>query len=176
MIYVHIFWAFFLPNLIGYGGGPATIPLIENEVVKTYGWMTTAEFSDTLALGNALPGPIATKMAAFIGFEQGGVLGAVVAIFATVGPSLAAMMILLNILYRNRNSPRVKRLSSFVLPAVAVLMANLTFDFFATSVKFIDWLPTIAIGILAYLALEKWKVHPALVILGGLVVGALFLG
>ena len=176
MLYLQIFWAFFLPNLIGYGGGPATIPLIENEVVQTYGWMTTAEFSDTLALGNALPGPIATKMAAFVGFELGGVLGAVIAVLATVGPSLAAMMILLNILYRNRNSPRVKRLSSFVLPAVAVLMANLTFDFVATSVKFIDWLPTIVIMVVSYFALERWKVHPAIVIVVGLIGGALFLG
>ena len=129
MIYLHLFWAFFLPNVVGYGGGPATIPLIENEVVNTYGWLTTAEFSDTLAFGNALPGPIATKMAAFIGFEQGGVLGAIIAVLATVGPSLVTMLVLLNILYRYRNSQRVKRLSSFVLPAVAVLMASLTFDF-----------------------------------------------
>ena len=54
MIYVDIFLAFFIPGIIGYGGGPASIPLIENQVVSTYGWMTTAEFSDTLALGNAL--------------------------------------------------------------------------------------------------------------------------
>lgn len=175
MLYVHIFWAFFLPNIIGYGGGPATIPLVENEVVGHYGWMTTAEFSDTLALGNALPGPIATKMAAVIGYEVGGVLGAVVALVATVGPSLALMIGLLNILYKHRDSPRVKRLSSFVLPAVAVLMANLTFDFFHTSIEFIDWLPTIVIAVVSYLALEKWKVHPAIVIVVGLIVGALFL-
>lgn len=88
MIYIDIFLAFFIPGIIGYGGGPASIPLIENQVVSTYGWMTTAQFSDTLALANALPGPIATKLAGYIGYEQGGVLGAVIALFATVGPSL----------------------------------------------------------------------------------------
>lgn len=176
MIYLHIFWAFFLPGIIGYGGGPASIPLIENEVVDTYGWMTTAEFSDTLALGNALPGPIATKMAAYIGYEQGGVLGAFVALLATVGPSLLLMILLLNLLYRNRNSPRVKRLSSFVVPAIAVLMAMLTFDFFAESVNVIDWIPTIVIAAVSFFALEKWKVHPAIVIVVGLVIGGLFLG
>ena len=175
MIYLHLFWAFFLPNIVGYGGGPATIPLIENEVVNTYGWLTTAEFSDTLAFGNALPGPIATKMAAFIGFEQGGVLGAIIAVLATVGPSLVTMLVLLNILYRYRNSQRVKRLSSFVLPAVAVLMASLTFDFFATSVNFINWLPTILLAVLSYVALEKWKVPPVIMIVVGLVIGAIFL-
>ena len=175
MIYVQIFLAFFLPGIIGYGGGPASIPLIENEVVDTYGWMTTAEFSDTLAIGNALPGPIATKMAAYIGYEQAGVLGAAVALFATIGPSLILMLLLLNLLYRNRNSPRVKRLSSFVLPAIAILMAELTFDFFQTSVQLIDWIPTAIVAVLAYFSLEKWKVHPALVIVVGLVVGAILL-
>ena len=129
MIYIQLFLAFFYPGILGYGGGPASIPLIEYEVVDKYGWMNTSEFSEVLALGNSLPGPIAIKMAGYIGYEVGGVLGAIVALFATVGPSLVAMLILLNILYRYRQSPKVKRLSSFVLPAVVVLLAELTFDF-----------------------------------------------
>ena len=175
MIYVDIFLAFFIPGIIGYGGGPASIPLIENQVVSTYGWMTTAEFSDTLALGNALPGPIATKLAGYIGYEQGGILGAVIALFATVGPSLILMLALLSLLYRYRDSARVKRLSSFVLPAIVILMANLTFDFFATSIGGISWIPTIIIAVVSYFALEKFKVHPALVIVVGLLVGGFFL-
>ena len=175
MIYIHIFLAFFIPNMIGYGGGPATIPLIEHEVVNKYHWMTTAEFSDSFAIGNALPGPIATKIAAYVGFEQGGLLGAAIALFATVAPSLSLMMILLGILYRNRHSPRVKRLSTFVLPAVVILMADLTFDFFKTSVNLIEWLPTILIAIASFIAMEKFKVHPALVIFFGLCIGGIFL-
>ena len=175
MIYIDIFLAFFIPGIIGYGGGPASIPLIENQVVSTYGWMTTAQFSDTLALANALPGPIATKLAGYIGYEQGGVLGAVIALFATVGPSLILMIALLSLLYRYRESPRVKRLSSFVLPAIAILMANLTFDFFATSIGGISWIPTIIIAVVSYFALEKFKIHPALVIVAGLLVGGFFL-
>lgn len=175
MLYAEIFWAFFIPSIVGYGGGPASIPLIENQVVSTYDWMTTAEFSDTLAIANALPGPIATKLAGYIGYEQGGVLGAVVALLATVGPSLILMLLLLSILYKNRNSPRVKRLSSFVLPAIAVLMANLTFDFFATSIEGINWLPTIAIAVISYFAMERFKVHPAIVIGAGLLFGGFFL-
>ena len=175
MIYVDIFLAFFIPGIIGYGGGPASIPLIENQVVSTYGWMTTAEFSDTLALGNALPGPIATKLAGYIGYEQGGILGACIALFATVGPSLILMLALLSLLYRYRDSARVKRLSSFVLPAIAILMANLTFDFFVTSIEGISWIPTIIIAVVSYFALEKFKVHPALVIVVGLLVGGFFL-
>jgi chromate transporter len=175
MIYVEIFLAFFIPGILGYGGGPASIPLIENQVVSTYSWMTTAEFSDMLAIANALPGPIATKLAGYIGYAQGGVLGAVIALLATVGPSLILMLLLLSILYKNRNSPRVKRLSSFVLPAIAVLMADLTFDFFAASIEGINWLPTIVIAVISYFVMERFKVHPAIVIGAGLLFGGLFL-
>lgn len=60
--------------------GPAIIPLIEIEVVQRYEFMTRQEFGEVLAMGNALPGPIATKMAGYIGFEVAGVLGSLVAL------------------------------------------------------------------------------------------------
>ncbi len=61
MIYWDLFLAFFIPNIIGYGGGPAIIPLIEAEVVGRYGWMTSQGFAETLALGNALPSRLPPK-------------------------------------------------------------------------------------------------------------------
>lgn len=175
MIYIQIFLAFFIPGIVGYGGGPASIPLVEHEVVSRYEWMTTSQFSEVLALGNALPGPIATKMAGYIGFEVGGVFGAIVAVFATVGPSLFLMIVLLRMIYRYKDSPKVKRLSKIVLPAVAILMGTLAFDFFKTSYSSNGLWETIFIAILSLFLLEKWKVHPAFVIVGGLAFGALFL-
>ena len=88
MIYWQLFLAFFIPGILGYGGGPASIPLVEHEVVEKYEWMTTQEFSEVVALGNSLPGPIATKMAGYIGYTEGGILGAVIALFATVATIL----------------------------------------------------------------------------------------
>lgn len=176
MIYVQLFMAFFFPGILGYGGGPASIPLIEHEVVDNYGWMSTAQFSEVLALGNALPGPIATKMAGYIGYEVAGVGGAIVALAATVLPSLLLMIVLLGILYKNRSSIKVKRLTSFVLPTIAVLLGVLTFDFFHTSYQSIGIYSTLLIAAVSYFLLEKWKVHPAFVIVGGLFVGAVFLG
>src|SRR5690554_1661090 len=102
MIYGKIFLAFFIPNILGYGGGPAIIPLIEAEVVGNYGWMSAQEFAETLGLGNALPSPIATKIAGYIGYNVAGVTGALVAIIATVIPSLLLMLGALGLLYRHR--------------------------------------------------------------------------
>lgn len=175
MTYFQLFISFFFPNILAYGGGPSAIPLIEHEVVEKYQWMTKTEFSELLALANSLPGPIATKMAGYIGYEVAGVFGSVIALFATIAPSLALMLLLLNILHKHRDSIRVKRLSSFVLPAIAVLMLSLTFDFLQTSYELNSLLPTILLVIAAYLALERFKIHPAFVILGGLLIGGLFL-
>ena len=175
MIYLQVFLAFFYTGILGYGGGPSSIPLIEHEVVEKYGWMTTSEFSEVLALGNALPGPITTKLAGYIGYEVAGIPGAVIALFAQVGPSLIVMLILLNILYRYRNSQRVKRLSSFVLPAIAILLAEMTLDFFNTSYEAIGLIATILLIVCSYFALEKMKFHPAFVIMGGLLIGGFFL-
>ncbi|MEK4627248.1 MAG: chromate transporter [Solibacillus sp.] len=175
MTYFQLFLAFFFPNILAYGGGPSAIPLIEHEVVDKYGWMTKTEFSEFLALANSLPGPIATKMAGYIGFEVAGIAGSAIALFATIGPSLALMLILLNLLYKYRNSPRVKRLSNFVLPAIAVLLLTLTFDFLQTSYELISIVPTILLVIASYLALEKRNIHPAFVIAAGLLIGGFFL-
>lgn len=175
MIYWQIFLAFFIPGILGYGGGPASIPLVENEVVDRYGWLTVNEFSEVLALANALPGPIATKMAGYIGFQQGGVLGAVVAIFATVGPSLILMLGLLSILMKYKESPRVKRMTILIRPVIAVLLGIMVYDFFFSAYEGVGIWQTVFIGGASYILMEKMKVHPAYVIAGALVYGAVVL-
>ncbi|WP_191566613.1 chromate transporter [Metabacillus idriensis] len=175
MIYWHIFLAFFLPGILGYGGGPASIPLIEKEVVDRYEWQTVSEFSETLALGNALPGPIATKMAGFIGYQQGGWLGAAVGLFATIAPSLILMLILLRVLMKYKESPQVKRLSTIVRPVIGVMLGAMTYQFLQNAyIGFGIW-HTLLLFVLSFLLLEKMKVHPAFVIAGALVYGAVFL-
>ncbi|WP_342025703.1 chromate transporter [Cytobacillus pseudoceanisediminis] len=175
MIYVQIFLAFFIPGILGYGGGPSSIPLIEHEVVDNYEWMTTNEFSEMLAMGNALPGPIATKMAGYIGYEQGGVLGSIIGVFATVAPSMILMLALLGLLMRYKESPRVKRMTNYIRPIIAVLLGVMTYDFLFSSYDGIGIWQTLFIGLLSFFLLEKLKVHPAFVIAGALVYGGGFL-
>lgn len=176
MIYWQLFVAFFIPGILGYGGGPSFIPLIEKEVVDRFGWFTVNEFSEILALGNALPGPIATKIAGYIGYQQAGVLGSAVALFATVAPSLLLMILLVGILLKYKESPKVKRLTNYVRPAIAVMLGGMTIDFFSHSYEGIGFWPTIIIGLISLLLIERWRVHPAFVITGALVYGAVFLG
>nr|WP_197969844.1 chromate transporter [Mesobacillus harenae] len=171
-----MFLAFFIPGILGYGGGPSSIPLVENEVVDRYEWLSVKEFSEVLAMGNALPGPIATKMAGYIGYDQAGITGAVVAIFATVAPSLILMISLLSLLMKYKESPRVKRMTIVVRPIIAVLLGIMTYDFFFTSYESVGMLQTVFIGGASYILMEKLKVHPAYVIAGALLYGGIFLG
>lgn len=176
MIYWQLFIANFIPNLLGYGGGPATIPLLEHEVVDRYGWFTTREYSEIVALGNGLPGPIATKMAAYIGFEQAGILGAIVALFATVAPSVILLLMLLGILMKYKESPQVKRLTKIVRPTIAILLGLMTFEFFFDSYSGMGVIHTTFLITAGYILLEVRKVRPTIVVVLSLLYGAIFLG
>lgn len=175
MMLLHLFWAFFLANLLGYGGGPPSIPLIQSEVVDRYGWLTLKAFGDLLALGNALPGPIATKLAAAIGYQQGGGMGAVVALTATVAPSAVAMVALFRFADRFKDAPQVQAMARAVQPVVAVLLGILAVQFFSEAFHGSGWVHTAVLAAASYWTLERLRIHPALVIAGSLVYGALFL-
>jgi len=170
---LEIFWVFFITNILGYGGGPATIPLVQHEVVEVYGWMSEYVFIEMLAAGNALPGPIATKMAAAIGFGRSGVLGVVVALLATVAPSLFLKILMMNFLMKHKDSPQVKRLSLYIKPAVAVLLGVIVIQNFTTAFNSIGVVHLVILAGLSFYFLEKRKTHPTLVIAGALIYGAI---
>ncbi|MEB3101267.1 chromate transporter [Ferviditalea candida] len=175
MMWLQIFWAFFITNLLGYGGGPSTIPLIQTEVVDHYHWLTLQEFGDVLALGNALPGPIATKMAGFIGYKMAGVTGAIIALLATILPSAAAMVLLYKFVNAFKESNTLKSLTRGVQPVIAVMLGILAYQFFAHSWEHIGFLQTAVIAIVSFWIMQRTKVHPALAVAGALTYGAVFL-
>lgn len=176
MIYWDLFVAFFIPNIVGYGGGPAIIPLVENEVVGRYGWMSSQQFAETLALGNTLPSPIATKMAGYIGYDVAGIGGGLVATFATIAPSLILMLVALGTLYRYRDSIKVKSMSQWVRPVIMVLMGYLTWSFLDEGVHDAGWIHTGIIAAIAVVMLWRLKLHPVWAVVVGLVYGGLLLG
>lgn len=165
MKHVQIFLAFFRVGILGYGGGPSSIPLVHKEVVENYKWMTTDEFGDIVALGNALPGPIATKMAGYIGYRVAGLWGMLNALFATMLPTIFLMIILLNVLNKYKDQPWVSGMSQAVVPVVAVMLATLTWDFIKKSTKSkLGWGWTLAFIIGSLLLLEVIGIHPAILI------------
>ncbi len=159
-----IFIAFFRSGILGFGGGPATIPLVQKEVVGTFGLMTDEEFSDVLAIGNTLPGPIATKMAGYIGYRVGGVLGLFNALIATVLPTAVALILFLTVLREYNDLPFIKGMTNGVVPIVGVMMAVLTWEFLKKGKASLGWQKGGLILAVALVAMWILRIHPGIVI------------
>ncbi len=167
-----LFMAFFRASILSYGGGPASIPLMQAEVVNRYRWFDKNGFADALAIGNTLPGPIAPKMAAYIGYNVSGVLGAVSAVVATVLPTALAMVLLAGVLLKFKDSLRLRAMLKVAKPIVVILLLQASVDLM-TKANYYNYIP-FAISITAA-ALVFWlKVNPAFIIAGGLLFGFTF--
>ena len=85
-----------------FGGGYMLVALLEPVVVGQYGWLTTDQLLDGIALTQAVPGPIVT-LVAFVGYGVAGVPGALVATFGIYLPSFAAVLAVAPLLERWRH-------------------------------------------------------------------------
>lgn len=159
-----IFIAFFRSGILGFGGGPAAIPLVHKEVVGNFGFMTDEEFTDILAIGNTLPGPIATKMAGYIGYRVGGVLGLFNALIATVLPTAVALILFLTVLREYKDLPFIKGMTNGVVPIVGVMMALLTWEFLKKGKASLGWQKGALIFAVALVAILVLHIHPGFVI------------
>lgn len=163
--YVELILGMFRTGILGYGGGPSVIPLIHHEAVIRYKWLSDDEFGEVLALANALPGPIATKMAAYLGYRKKGVLGAVVAVLAHIFPTSIAMIALLSAVTFLSSSKIVAGMIAGVTPVIAVMLGTMAYEFGEKAVKGLGIYVGIGLFVLSFLLLESIQIHPAIVIL-----------
>ena len=91
MIYLKLFWDFFRVSCFTYGGAYGAIPLIRDMVLSN-GWLSDERITYMIAVSESTPGPIMVNMATYIGSDQGGFLGSVL---ATVGVVLPAYLVIL---------------------------------------------------------------------------------
>ncbi len=161
---VQLFLAFFRVGMLGYGGGPSSIPLVHGEVVDRYRWMGSEEFGDILAIGNTLPGPIATKMAGYIGYRIAGLAGSLISVLALILPTIVLMILLLTSLSAYKDQPWVQGLSAGVVPVVCVLLADLTWQFVKRSWLDLGLLGSVVLIGASLIVISWLGVHPAIVI------------
>lgn len=163
--YLQLTAAMLRTGLLGFGGGPSTIPLMQHEAVNRYKWMTTEEFGEILALGNALPGPIATKMAIYIGYHVRKTPGAIIALLAHILPTALAMVLLLATLLRYQSSPVVAGMINGVKPVIAVMLGLMTYEFARKAVSGLGWWFAALCFVLVFAVLQFTRIHAAFVIL-----------
>ncbi|WP_077624732.1 chromate transporter [Sediminibacillus massiliensis] len=160
----HLFLAFFRVGILGYGGGPSSIPLVQKEVVEKYKWMSDEEFANVLALGNSLPGPIATKMAGYIGYRVSGIMGMINAVLATIVPTIVFLIILLTFLASMSGNPIVQGMTNAVVPVVGVMLAVLTYNFIIKAKGGLGWALTGILAVGSLILIEIAGLHPGILI------------
>lgn len=121
-MFLKLFWSFFKIGLFGFGGGYGMISMIQFDVVDKNGWMTNSEFADILALSQMTPGPISINCATYIGYNQGGIIGAIFTTFALCMPTILLMAIVITWLFKNKENHYVKALLSSLNPIVVGLI------------------------------------------------------
>lgn len=163
--YMELTFGMFRTGILGYGGGPSVIPLIRHEAVVRYNWLSDDEFGEVLALANALPGPIATKMAAYLGYREKGVLGAIVAVLAHILPTCIAMIALLSAVTFLSSSKVVAGMIAGVTPVIAVMLGTMAYEFGEKAVKGLGIYAGIVFFAVSFLLLESFQIHPAIVII-----------
>lgn len=173
--YKEIIVAMMRTGIIGYGGGPSVIPLIRHEAVSKYKWVGDEEFGEILALANALPGPIATKMAAYLGYQQKKGLGATVAVLAHILPTNLAMIALLGILYSLKDSVIIMGMIEGVRPVIAVMLGQMAYEFFMKAWKGLGKAASLGFALIAFFLLSIINLHPAIVVAAFLLYGAVHL-
>ena len=110
-------------GIVGFGGPAAHLALMEEQVVRRRGWLTSSEFVDLLGLTNLIPGPNSTEMALAVGYRRAGLPGLLTAGISFIVPAAAMTTALAWAYVRYGALPGVVSLLSGTGPAVIAVMA-----------------------------------------------------
>lgn len=190
MLLWDIFVLFTRVAMFSWGGGPASLALMQREVTSATWvppgqtepvlWATPEEFADSVALGNALPGPIAPQVSAYVGYKLAGVWGAVAAAGGTVLPTTILMLIMVIFFFGVKDSPSVKSMITAVRPVVIGLLLWTAYDmaFSVFGAKKLGWTTGLVqgwdkaiIALVSFGLLTFTQINPVFIILGAAVLG-----
>ncbi len=141
---------------LSFGGAYTVLALLQFEAVDNFGWLTTEQYIDGLAINELTPGPT-IMVAAFVGFAAYGFWGATLATFFIFLP--AFLIVLLGAPYfdKIRENKKLKLYLAGVSAAVVGLIAS--FLIRLSLEVFIDWgSVVIAIVMLGLLFKFKWQI------------------
>lgn len=187
MLLWELFWSFCIVGTFCVGGGYASIPLIQTQVVTLHEWITFNEFIDIIAISQMTPGPIGINAATFVGTKVAGVGGAIAATAGFVTPSFIIMILLAKLLNKYGDMGAIRGILNGLRPAVVALITSAGMMFLTLSLWNTEQLPTSFSGfdfiggsvLIVSLILLKYKlcgVIQTLIIAGilGLILNSIF--
>ncbi len=134
MIFLRLFLEFFHIGLFSFGGGYATLPFLYH-IADAYGWYTTEQLTDMIAISSITPGPVGVNVATFAGYTTSGVLGALIATTAVILPSLIIVVIISKLLEQFKHNRYVKSIVYSIKPAGCGLLAAVGVNMFFSNIS-----------------------------------------
>lgn len=128
MEFLRLLYAFAFTGIFAVGGGLATIPFLQ-DMADRYGWFTTKELMDMVAISESTPGPIGINMATYVGIRVGGYTGGVLATLALVFPSVVLVLLLIPFLDRYQKSPLTQGIFYGLRPTSTALITAALISF-----------------------------------------------
>ncbi|MDG5813502.1 chromate transporter [Chitinispirillales bacterium ANBcel5] len=164
MVELFLFISFLVIGVGAYGGGIATIPLIEHELVFVRQWLTPQDMAELIAVAQMTPGPIAINAATFAGYRVAGFTGALVSTIAVITPSLILCSLLIHFFNKLKNTDLVQKVKKAVSPAVMGLILSAVVIYGQSSVADIT---SLSIALVSFLVLLFFRqsIHPVLLII-----------
>ena len=177
ILFLQLFYTFFKIGLFGFGGGYAMLSMIQGEVVTRYGWLTSSEFTDIIALSQMTPGPIGINSATYVGYtaivnagysHAVGILGSAVATMSVVLPSFILMIVISRFFLKYQKHPAIEAVFRGLRPGVVGLLAAAALvlmngENFGTDIRQAIISSVLFIGV--FIASYRYKVNPILLII-----------
>ena len=190
MIFLQLFYTFFIIGLFGFGGGYGMLSLIQTETVIRHHWLSSAEFTNIVAISQMTPGPIGINSATYcgytavhnVGFTDGmAVLGSVTATVALVLPSLILMLLISKMFLKYMKTPLVQSVFMGLRPVVVGLLAAATLllcnaeNFSSPNINLWQFCISLALFIATFVGTMWLKINPIRMICYAAVAGLLLL-
>ena len=150
-----------------FGSGYVLLAFLRTEFVERLHWLTEKQLIDAVAVGQFTPGPLSAT-ATFIGYVVAGWRGAIVATVGIFLPGFVLVALSGPFLPRLRRSAAVAAALDGVVAGSLALMAVVAWQLGKASLT--DGL-TISILIVSVIAIFRFKVNSAWLILGAGMVG-----
>jgi chromate transporter len=163
-------FAFFLKvGAVLFGSGYVLLAYLRADLVHRWGWLTEAQLLDATAVGQVTPGPLSST-ATFIGYLLAGPAGALVSTAGIFLPAFVFVAASGPLVPRLRRSPVAGAFLDGVNVASLALMAVVTWQL--GQAAFIDLL-SVVLGVAAAIALVRFRVNSAWLVLCAAVIGLL---
>ena len=163
----HIFWYFLRTGAVLFGSSLVLIALIEKDVVNRFGWLTTQQLTDAIAVGQITPGPVLSS-STFVGFIAGGFWGGIASTVGVFLPSFIIVAITAPLVKKLRENEITSAFLGGVNAAVVALILMVCVNLAQNALVDV-W--TVAVLVAGVLGLVLLKAQPYMLVLTGLAMG-----